>query len=142
MTQRELQQLSTDECFALLRQARVGRLVYLDDLGPVAVPVNYAMAGLEIVFRVEGGSKQLAMQQQTLTFEADHIDEEDGVGWSVIVRGVGHEVERDELPGLVRQMGEEFPRPWAAGVHNVWLRITPRTVTGRRLGDRYVAPAI
>ncbi|HME77643.1 MAG TPA: pyridoxamine 5'-phosphate oxidase family protein, partial [Mycobacterium sp.] len=45
MTQRELEDLSPDECFRLLATARVGRLVYQDDLGPLAVPVNYAMAG-------------------------------------------------------------------------------------------------
>ena len=44
MPQRELEDLSPDECFRLLAAARVGRLVYQDDLGPLAVPVNYAMA--------------------------------------------------------------------------------------------------
>lgn len=134
MTQRELEDLSADECFRLLAAARVGRLVYNDELGPLAVPVNYALAGRDIVFRVEGGAKQAAMQQPTLAFEVDHVDEEREFGWSVLVRGAGAEVDMDRVPALLRTMDGHFPTPWAAGVHNVWLRIVPNTVTGRRLG--------
>ena len=78
MTQRELEHLSPDKCFELLAGARVGRLVYLDDLGPLAVPVNFALAGHDIVLRVEGGAKQAAMQQPMLAFEVDHVDEDWG----------------------------------------------------------------
>jgi nitroimidazol reductase NimA-like FMN-containing flavoprotein (pyridoxamine 5'-phosphate oxidase superfamily) len=57
MTQRDLQELTIEECFDYLTQARVGRLVYLDETGPVAVPVNYVLAGKDIIIRVEGGTK-------------------------------------------------------------------------------------
>jgi nitroimidazol reductase NimA-like FMN-containing flavoprotein (pyridoxamine 5'-phosphate oxidase superfamily) len=45
IAQRELEDLSSDECYRLLATANVGRLVYQDELGPLAVPVNYAMQG-------------------------------------------------------------------------------------------------
>ena len=45
MPRRTLKDLSWDECFTLLGQETVGRFVYADDLGPAAVPVNYALAG-------------------------------------------------------------------------------------------------
>src|ERR1700739_1552935 len=99
MTQRELEDLSPDECFRLLAAARVGRLVYQDDLGPAAVPVNYTMAGHALVFRVEGGAKRAAMQQPMLAFEVDHIDKDEESGWSVLVRGVGAEVDTGFLRG-------------------------------------------
>jgi uncharacterized protein len=134
MTQRELEDLSSDECFRLLAAASVGRLVYQDDLGPVAVPVNYGMAGQNIVFRVEGGAKRAAMQQPMLAFEVDHLDEDRKSGWSVLVRGVGAEVDLERVPALLRTMDGHFPTPWADGIHNVWLQIVPHTVTGRRLG--------
>jgi nitroimidazol reductase NimA-like FMN-containing flavoprotein (pyridoxamine 5'-phosphate oxidase superfamily) len=133
MAQRELEDLSPDECFRLLAAARVGRLVYHDDLGPLAVPVNYAMAGRDIVFRVEGGAKQAAMQQPMLAFEVDHVDEDEKSAWSVLVRGAGAEVDPERVPALLRAMDGHFPKPWAAGIHNVWLQIVPQTVTGRRL---------
>jgi len=134
MTQRELEDLPPDECFRLLGAAHVGRLVYQDDLGPLAVPVNYAMAGHDIVFRVEGGAKRAAMQQPMLAFEVDHVDEDRKFGWSVLVRGVGAEVDLERVPSLLRAIDGHGPTPWAAGIHNVWLQIVPHTVTGRRLG--------
>jgi uncharacterized protein len=141
MAQRELEDLTVEECHSLLGTAHVGRLVYQDDLGPLAIPVNYAMSGSDIVFRVEGGTKRHAMRQAMLAFEVDVIDPDDQSGWSVLVRGTGQEVPAREVPSVLRSMQGDFPRPWAAGIHNVWLRITPRIVTGRRLGPRHSAPA-
>jgi uncharacterized protein len=137
MAQRDLEALSSDDCFDLLGRASVGRLVYVDEEGPVAVPVNYALAGREIVIRVEGGTKRAAMGQPILSFEVDDIDGEEQTGWSVIARGVGREVDIEDVPELLRQLGSHFPRPWAEGVHNVWLQITPQSVTGRRLGAQH-----
>ncbi|WP_308124042.1 pyridoxamine 5'-phosphate oxidase family protein [Mycolicibacterium xanthum] len=140
MTQRELEDLSPDECLRLLTAAKVGRLVYQDDLGPLAVPVNYAIADKDIVLRVEGGAKRAAMQQPMLAFEVDHVDEEQKSGWSVLVRGVGAEVDPERVPALLRAMDGHFPTPWAVGIHNVWLKIVPHTVTGRRLGAERSSP--
>ena len=140
MTQRELEDLPPDDCFRLLAAAHVGRLVYQDDLGPLAVPVNYSMAGQDIVVRVEGGAKRAAMQQPMLAFEVDHVDEDRKFGWSVLVRGVGAEVDPERVPALLRAMDGHFPAPWAFGIHNVWLKIAPHAVTGRRLGKERLSP--
>ena len=58
MPRRTLEELSWDECFTLLRQEALGRFVYADELGPAAVPVNYAVAGHDILFRSEEGSER------------------------------------------------------------------------------------
>ncbi len=135
MTQRELVDLTRDECFRLLATANVGRLVYQDERGPLAVPVNYAMDGHDIIFRVDGGAKRTAMQQRKLAFEVDHINEEQHSGWSVLVRGAGAEVSEYRRRVLKRR----GPTPWAIGLHNVWLQIVPHSapgsVTGRRFGE-------
>jgi nitroimidazol reductase NimA-like FMN-containing flavoprotein (pyridoxamine 5'-phosphate oxidase superfamily) len=137
MTQRELIDLSPDECFRLLAAADVGRLVYQDDLGPLAVPVNYAMAGHNIVFRVEHGAKQTAAKRQPmLAFEVDHVDEDRHSGWSVLVRGVADEVKEERIPALLQTM-EVLPLPWAVGHHNIRLQFVPHTVTGKRLGKEW-----
>ena len=142
MAQRKLEVLEAQDCVELLGQCRVGRLVYLDERGPVAIPVNYAMAGGDVVMRVEGGAKQAAMDQPLIAFEVDHLDEDQKAGWSVIVRGSGREVPIGQVPELLRHMDGHYPAPWAAGVHNVWLRITSETVTGRRFGDIQVATVV
>jgi nitroimidazol reductase NimA-like FMN-containing flavoprotein (pyridoxamine 5'-phosphate oxidase superfamily) len=137
MKQREIEELSRQDCFDLLAQETVGRLVYIDDLGPVAEPVNYAIVGETIVLRVEGGSKRQAMAQTTLAFEVDHIVTDDRSGWSIVIRGRGKEVPLEDVPALLhefRQMGVEPPLPLPSGVHKVWLRITITSLSGRRLG--------
>jgi nitroimidazol reductase NimA-like FMN-containing flavoprotein (pyridoxamine 5'-phosphate oxidase superfamily) len=137
MTQRELEELSRQECLDLLEGNQVGRIVYHDDFGPVAEPVNFVIVGESIVLRVEGGSKRRAMGQSMVAFEVDQIDTDNKSGWSVIARGVGQELDIDELPALIhelRQKGLEAPLPWASGIHNVWLQIPMQTLSGRRLG--------
>jgi nitroimidazol reductase NimA-like FMN-containing flavoprotein (pyridoxamine 5'-phosphate oxidase superfamily) len=137
VSQRELEKLSGPECLELLRQQSVGRLVYHDDTGPVAEPVNYAIAGDTILLRVEGGSKRQAMTQPVVAFEVDQIDSDHKAGWSVLARGVGQEVPLDDVAALLhqlRQAGVDPPLPWASGIHNIWLRITINTLSGRKLG--------
>lgn len=138
MKQRELEELSRQQCLDLLAHETVGRLVYIDELGPVAEPVNYAIAGETIVVRVEGGSKREAVTQELLAFEVDHFDTDDNSGWSVVVRGPGREIPLEDVPALLhelRQTGVDPPLPWPSGIHKVWLRITVKSLSGRRLGQ-------
>ncbi len=133
MTQKRIEELTEAECFALLAQQTVGRIAFVNSEGPGAVPVNYGMAGEEVVVRVAQRSHLREVIQPTVAFEVDHVDSESGSGWSVLVRGSGREVDQDHVQDLLQRLEGHFPRPWAEGVHNVWVVITPRLVTGRRL---------
>jgi uncharacterized protein len=133
MPRRILEELSWDECFTLLGQETVGRFVYADELGPAAVPVNYAVAGHSIVFRSEDGSKVRGLGEHVVAFEVDHIDTASRSGWSVLVRGTGEEVEFEGLPEVLRQLDGDVPLPWKKGIHKIWVVITTKTITGRRL---------
>jgi nitroimidazol reductase NimA-like FMN-containing flavoprotein (pyridoxamine 5'-phosphate oxidase superfamily) len=136
MTRRVLEELSADECFTLIEQETVGRLVYVDDLGPAAVPVNYALAGHGIVFRSEAGSKIAALREHDVAFEVDHIDGISHSGWSVLVRGTSEEVEFEHLHELLSRIDRGYvPLPWKKGIHKIWVVITPKVITGRRLAD-------
>jgi nitroimidazol reductase NimA-like FMN-containing flavoprotein (pyridoxamine 5'-phosphate oxidase superfamily) len=139
MTQRVIEDLSEAECIELLGRETVGRFVFQDAEGPAAVPVNYGVAGREIVFRVEQRSHIRDVLTRPVAFEVDHAEQTSDTGWSVLIRGAGHEVPMDRVPGLLQRMGEAFPQPWAQGVHNVWVSITPRKITGRRLTVPYAA---
>ena len=145
MTQRNLVELNRSECLELLRRQQVGRIAYTDSVGPVAVPVNFALAGDDVVVRMERSNRALyppnSGPDAVLAFEVDHVDADDGSGWSVVVRGRAREVTLDAVPDLLRGMSECPPRPFAEGVHNVWLRIQSQTMTGRRL-DAYAAPLV
>jgi hypothetical protein len=61
----------------------------------------------------------------------DRIDEAFSEGWSVLVRGPARAVtDPDEAARLDEQA---YTTPWAGGPRDLWLRIEPVAVTGRRI---------
>jgi len=107
----------------------------VDELGPAAVPVNYALAGYDIVFRSEAGSKIRALPDHDIAFEVDHVDHATRSGWSVLIRGISEEVEFERLGEVLKEIDGDVPLPWKKGVHKIWVVIKPKTITGRRLED-------
>lgn len=139
MTQHVIEPLSEAECFRLIGQEVVGQFVFQDADGPAAVPVNFGVAGEQIVFRTEQASHLREVLGTPVAFAVGHVESDTGNSWSVLIRGHGQEVETNLLPALLRRTGKNFPHPWGEGVHNVWVAITPRKVTGRRLTAPYLA---
>lgn len=135
MTARTIDVIPTDECYLLLDSATVGRIAFVDQDGPVAIPVNFAVVDGDIVFRTEATSGLRTGVDHQVGFEADRIDPEAHSGWSVLARGFAYEVPAEEVPEMLAGLRERFPRPWAAGVHNTWVRIEVQAVTGRRLSS-------
>jgi hypothetical protein len=121
-----------DECLRLLDVGRVGRVVYTDEDGPLAVPVNYRMDGKDVLFRVSPTSQLcLHLNHAAVSFEVDRLDEFHQTGWSILVRGQASYVESENLPAF----HSERPVPWAQGPRPVYVRIQPSRITGRRLVD-------
>jgi uncharacterized protein len=135
MPRRALEELSWDDCFTMLGEESVGRLVYVDELGPAAVPVNYVLAGHDIVFRSEAGSKIRGIHEHNVAFEVDEINHATNSGWSVLVRGTSEEVEFERLGEVLKRIDGDVPLPWKTGIHKIWVVIRPKTVTGRSLED-------
>jgi len=135
MPKRTLDVLSPDDCYALLTEEAIGRVVYADEDGPAAVPVNFALAGHDIVFRSDPGSKIGGLRDRPVAFEVDHIDPASRAGWSVLVRGAVDIIESEQVPTLLGRLHGAPPLPWKKGIHGIWVVITPKTVTGRRLAD-------
>jgi len=139
MTQRVIEDLSEAQCFDLVRTKAVGRFVFSDADGLGAVPVNYGVAGEQIVFRTEKASHLREVLDGPVAFEVDHTDADASEGWSVLIRGTAEEVPMDHVPEILKLTHGSFPHPWGEGVHNVWVAITPAKVTGRRLAAPYFA---
>jgi hypothetical protein len=86
------------------------------------------------VFRTGSGTLIAAHSADDVAFEVDHIDEALGQGWSVLVRGPAHRVAQ---PGELQHLLERVAvTPWAAGEREVYVRIVPARMSGRRLGSR------
>lgn len=123
--------LTEAECRSMLSTHGVGRLAVATDSGPVVVPVNYSVVDGGIVFRTEPGTTPAQADGHQVAFEADRIDEAFGDGWSVLVRGPGTTVTD---PNEVARLEEQaFSTPWAGGRRELWVRIEPVAVTGRRI---------
>ncbi|MCX3061725.1 pyridoxamine 5'-phosphate oxidase family protein [Streptomyces sp. GXMU-J5] len=124
-------ELSPAECRSLLGTHGVGRIALDVADGPVAVPVNYTVIDGDIVFRTARDATPSLAQGHPVAFEVDRVDDAFGQGWSVLVRGRASTVtDPAEQQRLAEQ---EFSAPWADGARDVWMRIAPREITGRRI---------
>lgn len=122
--------LDQAECVRLLGTETVGRLGVVVDNEPQIFPVNFALAGDDIVIRSDQGTKLMAALSGPVVFEVDHLDEETLSGWSVIVHGTaqlsagaeGHSASQNRTL-----------RPWPEAEHPHLLRIVANKITGRRI---------
>lgn len=126
----DVEQLTVDTCWALMRTTTVGRLAVVVDDHPDIFPINYAVDRGTLVFRTGEGSKVLgALSGTSVALEADGFDPETGRVWSVVVKGRAHTIaEVDDLMDTV----DLALFPWQGGEKDRFIRITPGEVTGRR----------
>ncbi|MFF8866796.1 helix-turn-helix domain-containing protein [Streptomyces sp. NPDC015139] len=126
-----LTELSATECQALLGSHGVGRLAVPTGSGPEILPVNYSVVDGAIVFRTAAGSPAAPADGRRVAFEVDRIDDAFSQGWSVLVRGVARTVTDPERRRHYAERAHS--RPWVGGVREVWIRIEPDVVSGRRI---------
>jgi transcriptional regulator with XRE-family HTH domain len=124
-----LEPLDAVQCRGYLGTSGVGRLVIVEPRGPVAIPVNYAMLGNDIVIRTSGLA-DLVGRQPRVSFEVDHLDEALAEGWSVLVSGEARVVTD---PAELAAVGALGIAPWAGGDRATYVRIIASEVTGRRI---------
>ena len=122
-------ELSRSECFGLLARGQVGRVAFVDDLGPVVLPVNFVLDRSMVVFRTDDGSKlDIAVRGHRVAFEIDGSDETARTGWSVVVRGEAVEVTD---PAELARLRELPLHPLAPGAKTHYVRILPAMLSGR-----------
>jgi nitroimidazol reductase NimA-like FMN-containing flavoprotein (pyridoxamine 5'-phosphate oxidase superfamily) len=129
--------LDEAECLRLLASAEVGRLAYAGRYGPTVLPVNFVLHEGTIVFRTAHDSPTdedlrtgIDDAEYKVAFEVDELDSAAREGWSVLVQGSVHHVSSEAERASVREAGVE---PWAGGDRELFLRIRPTRITGRRL---------
>lgn len=125
--------LTTAECWTLLEHTRVGRLaVHEEGAGPDIFPVNYVAHEGAVYIRSAPDVKAVRLAAHPeAAFEIDGHDESGW--WSVVVRGTAARV-TDELEierSGIRHVVTASPR-----YKQHVLKITPRTIAGRRFADR------
>jgi nitroimidazol reductase NimA-like FMN-containing flavoprotein (pyridoxamine 5'-phosphate oxidase superfamily) len=126
---RELEELSRRECLELLGTEQFGRIAVVLAGRPEIFPVNYALDSADcVVFRTSPGTKLAAAINHQVVFEVDHIQADRRSGWSVIVHGIAQ-------PTTTVRPGTRPLDPWLHDKQQL-VRITRRSISGRRLGTR------
>lgn len=132
-----LERLDKAECLRLISPGGVGRLAYSGRFGLSVLPVNYRLHEGTIVFRTAQDSPTdedlrtgIAGAEYNVAFEIDHLDPAARDGWSVLIQGSAHHVDSETERKSVLEAGVE---PWPGGVKDLFLRVIPTRITGRRI---------
>ena len=126
------EELGRDECLTRMATQRLGRLGVVVDGVPLVLPMRFAMDGDTVVLRTNQGAKVFHAPLSSVSFEVDHVDWENRVGWSVLIQGIGEDISSalDERSEALRSLSIHS---WAPPPADRWLKIIPRRITGRVL---------
>ena len=137
MADRVIKELDEAESLRLISAGGIGRIAYQSRFGPAVLPVNYKWHDGAVVFRTarhsaldEDLQTGIAGGDYMVAFEIDEIDVAGRQGWSVLLQGPAHHVDSAAERAAAAQAGVE---PWPAGERELFLRIVPNHVTGRRI---------
>jgi hypothetical protein len=123
---RRFDELTRQESLRLLGEAFVGRMVYTMQALPVIVPVCHLVDDGMVVVRTHLGTQ---FAGSVVAYQADMIDPENRLGWTVTVTGVARRVlDAKELTHYAERLE---PLVYAEPIELV--RIYPEIVTGYRL---------
>jgi nitroimidazol reductase NimA-like FMN-containing flavoprotein (pyridoxamine 5'-phosphate oxidase superfamily) len=137
MADRVIEELDEAESLRLIAPGGIGRIAYVSRFGPAVLPVNYKWHDGAIVFRTarhsaldEDLQTGIAGGEYMVAFEIDELDFPGRQGWSVLIQGPAHHVEAEAERQAAAAAGVE---PWASGERELFLRIVPHRITGRRI---------
>jgi len=129
--------LDEAECLRLISAGGVGRIGYMGRFGPTVVPVNYALYEGTIVFRTgqhgplgEDLRTGIEHAESKVAFEIDELSPAAREGWSILIQGAAHPVDSEAERASVVESGVE---PWAGGEKELFVRVIPTRITGRRI---------
>jgi len=126
-----LEIVDRDECLRLLQSVPVGRLVHTNGGLPAVRLVNFLLDGDTIVFSSGSGDKLLAAERgDVVAFEADEVDLDRHIGWTVTAIGHLSVVTDDEAAELRRTLPV---RSWLPIEDARLVRVGVESVHGRRL---------
>lgn len=128
-----LEVLDEEECLRLIAPGGIGRVAFGGLRGPTILPVNYQLVDGSVIFRTAYGGPMdedlrtgLEGVEIKIGFEVDKIDEARREGWSVLIQGAAHHISPDQIPQV-------SVTPWAGGERELYIRIAPTQITGRRI---------
>jgi nitroimidazol reductase NimA-like FMN-containing flavoprotein (pyridoxamine 5'-phosphate oxidase superfamily) len=126
--------ISRERCVELLQTQTVGRVAWQAARTTEILPVTYVWHENSVIFRTSPYGPLSELNQPTdVAFEIDDVDQQHHKGWSVVVHGRAEGVVR---PDQVVRLWAVSGVPWAPGIRNLLIRITPTRLTGRQVSAR------
>ncbi|MFF7129262.1 MULTISPECIES: pyridoxamine 5'-phosphate oxidase family protein [unclassified Streptomyces] len=128
-------ELDSAEALRLLGSVSFGRIVFTRQALPTVRPVNHVLDNGDIVIRTYEGAALTARAGQAdgqgvvVAYEADCIDPDTHLGWSVVITGYARLV--TDSHELARY--QELLTPWVNETMDYAVRIRPDLITGVRL---------
>ncbi|MEW2494739.1 pyridoxamine 5'-phosphate oxidase family protein [Streptomyces nodosus] len=125
-------ELGSAEALRLLGSVSLGRIVFTHRALPTVRPVNHVLVEGHIVIRTHEGAALTSYTRHNggpgvvVAYEADAIDPETHLGWSVVVTGYA-ELVTD--PGELERY-RPMLHPWVDRTMDHTVRIRPDLVTG------------
>ncbi|GAA3695839.1 hypothetical protein GCM10022204_09600 [Microlunatus aurantiacus] len=124
---RRLVEMSRQRCIELLEASHVGRVAWQSSDGQQILPVSYAYHEGTVMFRTSPfGVLAELIHAHDAALEVDELDQNERLGWSIVVQGQAQAVE--EPRNLVQFWTVDGVAPWAAGIRNLFIQITPRRI--------------
>jgi uncharacterized protein len=123
--------MSPEDCVRfLVGTTTVGRLAFRSSRGQQLLPVNFVFRSERVYFTTSPDSilAELAEGCDDVAFEIDYPDRLMQHGWSVLVKGTTKKVSPTDV-----DLSPKAPRPWAPGVRDILIELTPDEITGRRI---------
>lgn len=131
---RSMVELDRDEALALLASVNLGRIVFTRNALPAIRPVNHAIVGDHLVIRTHEGAALAAATGgagTVVAYEADLIDPDTHLGWSVVVTGFARLVcDPDQLARY-----QELVAPWISRTMEHAVLIQLDMVNGFRMTE-------
>lgn len=124
--------LTEVECWALAATQATGRLGFFCPGVLDIFPVNYLVMANHVYFRTSTDGAIATSYLAHAAFQIDHIDRQPRSGWTVLINGAVTQIKDSNL--LTELWGKAIDEPWAPGPRNLFLRVTPTLVRGRRIG--------
>jgi nitroimidazol reductase NimA-like FMN-containing flavoprotein (pyridoxamine 5'-phosphate oxidase superfamily) len=128
---RWLQPLSRTKALSLLGSVQIGRLVFTHKALPAIRPVNHLVEGESVIVRATQGAAITSASQRgvVVAYEADSIDPQTHLGWSVIVVGTARLLADERSAERYRAR----LRPWISGTVDDVITISAEVVTGYQM---------
>jgi nitroimidazol reductase NimA-like FMN-containing flavoprotein (pyridoxamine 5'-phosphate oxidase superfamily) len=127
--------IGPEQCAELLTERSIGRVAWQSADGQQILPVTYVWFEGTVIFRTSPyGVLSELIRPTDVAFEVDDLDQNHHRGWSVVVHGRAEAVA--DSGDLARMWAVGGVVPWASGTRNLFIRIKPDRLSGRRVAAR------